>query len=99
MRIEGISPERLTEAHRLGKSVIPDTKAPSFKETFNAFLSDVNSAQKASSDAQKALLSGEINDVHQVMNKSEEAKVAFNMLMEIRNKVLDGYNEVMRIRL
>lgn len=72
---------------------------PSFKDTLATFVNEVNNAQKASSEAQLKLLSGEVTDVHQVMNKSEEAKVAFNMLMELRNKALDGYNEIMRLRL
>jgi flagellar hook-basal body complex protein FliE len=33
------------------------------------------------------------------MSSAEEAKTAFNMMMEIRNKVMDAYQEVMRIRL
>jgi flagellar hook-basal body complex protein FliE len=37
--------------------------------------------------------------VNQVMSSVEEANVAFNMMMEIRNKVMDAYQEVMRIRL
>jgi flagellar hook-basal body complex protein FliE len=45
------------------------------------------------------LLTGETNDVHQAMNKSAKAEVAFNMLMELRNKVIDGYSEIMRMRL
>ena len=45
------------------------------------------------------MAAGEITDVHQVMSTVEEANVAFNMMMEIRNKVMDAYQEVMRIRL
>jgi flagellar hook-basal body complex protein FliE len=33
------------------------------------------------------------------MSSVEEASVAFNMMMEIRNKVMDAYQEIMRIRL
>lgn len=71
----------------------------SFKDTLNSFLKDVNDSQSASSELQRKFLSGEVTDVHQVISKSDEANVVFNMLMEIRNKVLDGYNEIMRIRL
>ncbi|MCL2219408.1 MAG: flagellar hook-basal body complex protein FliE [Chitinispirillia bacterium] len=71
----------------------------SFKETMNNFLNDVNHLQKQSDESVKKLVSGEITDVHQVMTASEEAKVAFNLMMEIRNKVMEAYQEVMRIRL
>ena len=73
--------------------------ALSFKDTLNGFLSDVNSMQNKASESVKKLAAGEITDVHQVMESAEEANVAFNMMMEIRNKVMDAYQEVMRIRL
>jgi flagellar hook-basal body complex protein FliE len=45
------------------------------------------------------MAAGEITDVHQVMTAVEEASTAFNMMMEIRNKVMDAYQEVLRMRL
>ncbi|MDR0331560.1 MAG: flagellar hook-basal body complex protein FliE [Chitinispirillales bacterium] len=71
----------------------------SFTEMMNGFLSDVNGLQKRADESVKKLASGEITDVHQVMTASEEAKVAFNLMMEMRNKVMEAYQEVLRIRL
>ncbi|MBD3316985.1 MAG: flagellar hook-basal body complex protein FliE [Chitinivibrionales bacterium] len=99
MRIDGIGPQRSIDHARIRRNVAPGGKTPSFKDTLATFLGDVNASQKAASEAKNQLIAGKITDVHQVMNKSEEAKVAFNMLMEIRNKALDGYNEIMRMRL
>jgi flagellar hook-basal body complex protein FliE len=53
--------------------------------------------QKADQSIQK-MVSGEIKDVHQVMLAVGEAKVAFNLLLEIRNKTMEAYQEVMRMR-
>jgi flagellar hook-basal body complex protein FliE len=75
------------------------TQGPSFKETLDKFLTDVNQMQVKADESIQKMESGEINDVHQVMNAVEEANVAFNMMMEIRNKVMDAYQEVMRLRL
>jgi flagellar hook-basal body complex protein FliE len=75
------------------------TQAPSFKDTLNRFLSDVNQMQVKADQSIEKMAAGEITDVHQVMNAVEEANVAFNMMMEIRNKVMDAYQEVMRLRL
>lgn len=72
---------------------------PSFKDTLNNFLSDVNEMQQKADQSIQKMVSGEITDVHQVMTSVEEAGVAFNMMMEIRNKVMDAYQEIMRIRL
>ena len=76
-----------------------ETSGPSFKETLSGFLKDVNSMQNQAGDSIQKMLAGEITDVHQVMNAAEEAKVAFNMMMEMRNKVMTAYEEVMRMRL
>jgi flagellar hook-basal body complex protein FliE len=72
---------------------------PSFKDTLQGFLSDVNTMQVKADQSIEKMAAGEITDVHQVMSTVEEANVAFNMMMEIRNKVMDAYQEVMRIRL
>ena len=72
---------------------------PSFKDTLSGFMNDVNAMQMKADESIQKMAAGEITDVHQVMNSAEEAKVAFNMMMEIRNKVMDAYQEVMRLRL
>ncbi|NLL12986.1 MAG: flagellar hook-basal body complex protein FliE [Fibrobacter sp.] len=82
-----------------GQGVKADKSGPSFKDTLNNFLSDVNEMQQKADQSIQKMVSGEITDVHQVMSSVEEASVAFNMMMEIRNKVMDAYQEIMRIRL
>ncbi len=72
---------------------------PSFKETLNGFLGDVNDLQQKADVSIEKMAAGEITDVHQVMSSVNEANLAFNMMMEIRNKVMDAYGEVMRMRL
>ncbi len=79
---------------------VPSTaQGPSFKDTLNGFLKDVNEMQQKADVSIQKMAAGEITDVHQVMSSVEEANVAFNMMMEIRNKVMDAYQEIMRIRL
>jgi len=72
---------------------------PSFKDTLSGFLNDVNAMHLRSDEKIMKMAAGEITDVHQVMNAAEEAKTAFNMMMEMRNRVMTAYEEVMRMRL
>ncbi|RKY86908.1 flagellar hook-basal body complex protein FliE, partial [candidate division KSB1 bacterium] len=44
------------------------------------------------------LLTGEIKDVHDVMVAVEKANTSFELMMEIRNKMLDAYREIMRMQ-
>lgn len=99
MRVDGIQIGGSSGNANTFKKVVSDKQLPSFKETIGTFLNDVDDSQKVASDAQAKLISGEITDVHQVMIKSEVANTAFNMLMELRNKAMDGYQELMRVRL
>jgi flagellar hook-basal body complex protein FliE len=86
--------------------VVPDHKdvfeGGKKTEGFNNLLSDmvneVNELQHVAGDKEKQFLRGEISDVHEVMIAGEEASVAFSLLLEIRNKLLDAYREVMRMR-
>lgn len=72
---------------------------PSFKETLKETMKNVNDMQVKADKSIEKMVAGEITDVHQVMSAVQEANVAFNMMMEIRNKVMDAYQEVLRMRL
>ncbi len=80
----------------LGKEVSPeDTK---FVDTVKSLMSDVNNQQKESAEAIEKLIKGEPIDLHDVMISAEKAKTSFQLLMELRNKGLDLYREVLRIQ-
>jgi flagellar hook-basal body complex protein FliE len=70
----------------------------SFKDMFNGFLQDVNGMQLKADESIQKMVSGEIKDVHQVMLAVGEAKVAFNLLLEIRNKTMEAYQEILKMR-
>jgi len=44
------------------------------------------------------MLAGETTDVHDVMIATEEAGLAFNLMVEIRNKLVESYQELMRMQ-
>ncbi len=67
------------------------TGGNSFGDTLKRALNDVSAAQDKSSDTLGAFLRGEPVELHQVMAASEEAGIALEMLIEVRNKFLDAY--------
>ena len=95
-RIEGLQPSQNLDA---GKKVqANDPNAPSFDETLKGFLKDVNELQMNADESIQKMVAGEIKDVHQVMLAVGEAKVAFNMMLEIRNKTMEAYQELIKMR-
>ncbi len=69
----------------------------SFAKTLEQFVNDVNSLQNQANVSIEKLATGEIADVHQVMKAVEEAGIAMEFMLEIRNKIIDAYQEIMRM--
>jgi len=70
----------------------------SFKDVITGFINDVDKMQKASEQAVKDYASGEITDIHEVMVAVEEANLSFQLMMEVRNRLLESYREIMRMQ-
>ncbi len=68
---------------------------PSFADALKRGISDVSSLQDESKDMIGAFLRGEPVELHQVMAASEEAGIALELLVEMRNKLTDAYRAVM----
>lgn len=68
-----------------------------FTDLFNNFLNSVNDLQFDSAKAQELLASGDAADLHQVMIAAEEAGIAMDLLLEIRNKLVDAYKTIMQM--
>jgi len=71
---------------------------PSFSALVKDFVGDVNQLQFQANGAIDQLVTGEAGDVHQVMVAVEEASIALDLMLEIRNRVLEGYQELIRMQ-
>jgi flagellar hook-basal body complex protein FliE len=61
-------------------------------------LSNVNS-QIVNADSQvRKLAAGEVDNLHQVMISMEEAKMSFQLALQVRNRLLEAYQEVLRMQ-
>jgi flagellar hook-basal body complex protein FliE len=72
--------------------------AYSFQNLLGNFVSEVSAKQAAAGDAVNGLLSGKNVSLHQAVISMEEASVSFQMMVEVRNKLLDSYQELMRMQ-
>jgi flagellar hook-basal body complex protein FliE len=71
---------------------------PSFENELVRFVGEVNARQGSSSKAVQGLLAGENVPLHQAVIAMEEANVSFQLLVEVRNKLLESYQELMRMQ-
>jgi flagellar hook-basal body complex protein FliE len=72
-------------------------EAMSFETLAGAFES-LNQKLVASSDAVHALALGQVDNLHQVMIANEETRLAFDLMLQVRGKVLDAYQELLRMQ-
>jgi flagellar hook-basal body complex protein FliE len=70
----------------------------SFQNMLGGFVQEVSDKQAAASQAVSGLLSGKNVSLHQAMISVEEASVSFQLMVEVRNRLLDSYQELMRMQ-
>ncbi len=69
----------------------------SFGNLLQSFINDVDGLQENADQMVQKFALGEVQDVHQVVVAAEEANIAFQLLLEIRNKLVEAYHELMRM--
>ncbi|HYO25492.1 MAG TPA: flagellar hook-basal body complex protein FliE [Lacipirellulaceae bacterium] len=74
-------------------------EAGSFKNFLLKSIEDVNSAQQEASHAVETLMTGGDADPAAVLTAVEKADLAFRMMLQMRNKVMQVYQEVRDIRI
>ncbi len=67
-----------------------------FEGTLGRLVAEVANKDAVAKDAVAGLTSG--TPLHQVMIANEEASVAFQLMVEVRNKLLESYQELMRMQ-
>jgi len=71
----------------------------SFASLLGQMVSDVNAQQQISAQAVSTLQSGQNIPLHQAVIAMEEANISFQLMVEVRNRMLDAYQEIMRMQI
>jgi flagellar hook-basal body complex protein FliE len=70
----------------------------SFGTLLGRMVGEVNAHQQAASDAMHSLQAGGNVSLHQAVIAMEEANVSFQLMVEVRNRLLESYQEIMRMQ-
>lgn len=73
------------------------TPATDFADTLSNALQEVSAVQQRSSDMAAAYERGEVTDIAQVMLARQESSVAFEATLQVRNRLLTAYQDIMRM--
>ena len=79
------------------------TEAPiaqaDFSHWMSAQIGDVNAQIGSAQTGLSQLATGETGNLHHVMLELEKAKLAFQLTLQVRNKILEGYQDIMRMQI
>lgn len=70
----------------------------SFGEYLNESIEEVNKLQQEADKAIEDLAAGRNASLHETMIALEKADVSFKLMMQVRNKIIDAYHEIMRMQ-
>ncbi len=75
------------------------TGGPGFLDSLKSAIGNVNDAQKEAGRAVDALMTGDTQDIHRTMVALQQADVSFQLMMQVRNKLVTAYEEIQRMQI
>jgi flagellar hook-basal body complex protein FliE len=70
-----------------------------FQNILSGAINGIQSAQHDAADSVQKFLTGENEELHTTVLATQRAELAFELGMQVRNKVVDAYQEVMRMQM
>ena len=92
--LPSLSPSGVTGSGKLGSAT--PAEAGGFGEMVIQGLQRVNTDVLASQVGLQQLAAGQTENLHQLMIKLEESRLSFTMMLQMRNRLLESYQELMR---
>ncbi|NUK29113.1 flagellar hook-basal body complex protein FliE [Parageobacillus sp. VR-IP] len=97
--IQGIGGALFSHAANAAKQTRPIEAQKQFSAFLKEALHEVNKEQVQADRLTEKLVRGENVDLHQVMIASQKASISLQLALEIRNKVVEAYQEMMRMQI
>jgi flagellar hook-basal body complex protein FliE len=76
----------------------PDENEKSFVGILKNAVNEVNQLQQEAEKGIQQLAAGNGKDIHQTMIAIEKAEISFQLMMQVRNKIVAAYEEIMRMQ-
>lgn len=97
MAIQSIS-SIVNGAQQIGKVNSTQQSDTSFSNILSQAIDNVEETEAQAEAANNGLLTGETTDIHSALIASQKAEIAVSLAVEVRNRVLEAYNNVMNMQ-
>ena len=84
-------------AGRVGAPVQEEPASRSFRSVLADAVQEVETLNRVKDEDALALAAGELDDIGAMMVHAEQAQTAFQMMVQMRNKLVDAYTEILRM--
>lgn len=75
------------------------TSSASFENVLNSAIQEVETSRASANQVVERFLAGEGEDLHSTILASQRADLEFQMFMQVRNKVVSAYQEIMKMQM
>lgn len=76
----------------------PASESAGFVDSLKSAIGKVNDVQIQAGQAVDALMTGQTQDIHRTMVALQQADVSFQLMMQVRNKLVSAYEEIQRMQ-
>lgn len=91
--------ETLSTQLKTNQAQTPKTQQSSFSDVFKDMVENVNKTDETVKRDQILLATGQADDLHTVAINQAKADLALQMVVQVRNKALEAYNDIMKMPL
>lgn len=88
-QLKGLSQPRQAPVQKFGEK---------FGEALKNSIAEVNQAQLSADRATEQVAAGESKNLHEAMIKLEQADISLRLMVQMRNKAVEAYQEIMRMQ-
>lgn len=88
-----------TGTDKAASPAVDPSSGKDFKQMLVDSISEVNRLQAEAQNATEQLMTGQANNVSEVFSAVRKADIAFSLLMQIRNQLMDSYQEIRNMRM
>ncbi|MGA2110040.1 MAG: flagellar hook-basal body complex protein FliE [Syntrophorhabdales bacterium] len=95
MKVEKVVLDNFSKSEATTKT---EKSATSFSDVLKESINKVGELEKEANQQTESLVKTQGQDIHNTMIAIEKADLSFQLMMQIRNKILTAYDEIMRMQ-
>ncbi|MDR8394258.1 flagellar hook-basal body complex protein FliE [Aliifodinibius sp. S!AR15-10] len=99
VELSGITPQQIGELASEPRELAPESSGSSFADMLSEAVNSVDQTMKESNQKVENFVAGKTENVHDVMISMQRAQLSFQLMVEMRNKAIETYQEVSRMQI